>query len=800
MHIGKSVRLAVLATTLIGANANAEFNDLLRLVPSGSASSAITLNFLRTPQWVTLARQGSELRSQGKLEAAADAFKVALSQLQLQEASSDPRVISFGPVRLDFLMAYGDVLNRLDRPDEALPLLQQAAAIEKEELDKRAQRSTSSMSHTDAMAAFRATMSTAMNMARQLNRKGMVYESDNGIPFEESLAEQLPDTQLTSLLLADAYSRKGDKQSVLNLYDGQFQAYLRRQRENSNPAARFNLDLAVESAFLRFSLVLSRVGPSTQQDQAFKCALDMNLANQRSVGTNAITTNAQESIASQRRLFVGAFADQAMRNSATDLAVQRRLVELIADSKGLSTRYAQSVRKILFHSDNPTLAKLRPKFDELEKSRANLPISGNQAVLAMVEWENSRANLMRDALPQLKAEGLGDIFVDGATLLKRAQQKLGEETLIGYSIYKPLDLKTMAPLAARVLRYTVTNTAVQVQDIGALKELESLVLRWRSAVAMGGDTAAIPASQRLLSGLPASVMQSKRWVIDPDGIVSLVPFEALNESNGDAVVAHHAVRYVSSIASLASTVNTSATPSQTALVVANPVFKGNAWTARTDSIMRLVPTASGALIENLQLSPLPHTLLEASMVEGSLKRLGLNPEMRLGEAATLDAMQFKSAPRFLHIATHGIYMAPGTDPNSKAFIRVSTVIPGMQSALVFTPNANGALFTGADFARLPLNGTELVVLSACDTGNGSLNVGEGVGSLRMAVEEAGAKSSVTSLWPVPSEATSKLMGYFYEQLALGLSKSDALREAKLQLMKTHPKPNQWAGFLLAGQP
>ena len=133
-------------------------------------------------------------------------------------------------------------------------------------------------------------------------------------------------------------------------------------------------------------------------------------------------------------------------------------------------------------------------------------------------------------------------------------------------------------------------------------------------------------------------------------------------------------------------------------------------------------------------------------------------------------------------------------------VRVAAAIPGMQSALVLTPSAKGALLTGVDLARLPLRGTELVVLSACDTGNGSVDVGEGVVSLRMAVEEAGAKSAVTSLWPVPSESTAQLMRTFYEQIELGKSKSDALREAKIQLMKFSPKPIQWAGFLLSGQP
>jgi hypothetical protein len=444
--------------------------------------------------------------------------------------------------------------------------------------------------------------------------------------------------------------------------------------------------------------------------------------------------------------------------------------------------------------------KLRAKFDALENARKELPIVGTQAVTAMVEWENNRAALMNDALPSLNQEGLGDIFMDGATLLKRAQQKLGDEVLIGFSIYKPIDLKTLAPLSGRVLRYSVTKSAVEIQDIGTQKELESLVYRWRGAVAMGTDTASISLSERLLHGLPESVKSPKSWVIDPDGAISLVPFEALRETNGDLVIAGHTVRYVTSIASFASMSANTVTAAPTALVIANPQFALESKAFGASDITRSVPTATGALLGNLTFVPLPHTAMEAANVQESLKRLGVKSDMRLGSQATLDAMSFTTAPRYLHIATHGIYMAPGTDPNSKAFIKVATAIPGMQSALVFTPNAKGSIFTGADFARLPLTGTELVVLSACDTGNGSLNVGEGVASLRMAVEEAGAKSSVTSLWPVPSEATAQLMGSFYEQLGQGVSKAQSLRVAKLQLMKTNPDPSNWAGFLLTGQP
>lgn len=126
-----------------------------------------------------MAKQGIQLRNEGKLEESAISFRPALTQMKAQESNSDPMVTHHGLTRMDMLIAYGDVLNRLNRPDEALPLLQQASAIEQDELNERAQRSTSSMSYLDAMSAMQATMSNAMNMARLINQKFIVVESDN---------------------------------------------------------------------------------------------------------------------------------------------------------------------------------------------------------------------------------------------------------------------------------------------------------------------------------------------------------------------------------------------------------------------------------------------------------------------------------------------------------------------------------------------------------------------------------------------------------------------------------------------
>jgi CHAT domain-containing protein len=110
---------------------------------------------------------------------------------------------------------------------------------------------------------------------------------------------------------------------------------------------------------------------------------------------------------------------------------------------------------------------------------------------------------------------------------------------------------------------------------------------------------------------------------------------------------------------------------------------------------------------------------------------------------------------------------------------------------------DGVLFS-SQIRQLDLQGTELVVLSACDTGVGTVKVGEGVESLRQALELAGARSTVTSLWKVPSLATRDLIVAFYDAMAGGASKPEAMRQAKIKIMKTSPQPFYWGAFVLSG--
>jgi CHAT domain-containing protein len=115
--------------------------------------------------------------------------------------------------------------------------------------------------------------------------------------------------------------------------------------------------------------------------------------------------------------------------------------------------------------------------------------------------------------------------------------------------------------------------------------------------------------------------------------------------------------------------------------------------------------------------------------------------------------------------------------------------------------ADDEFLTTEEIYLLDMN-AKMAVLSACQTGLGHIHNGEGVISLARAFAYAGCSSITMSLWPVADEATAKLMILYYKNLNEGLTKSQALRHAKLEYIETQPKAKQhpyyWAAFVQVG--
>jgi len=97
-----------------------------------------------------------------------------------------------------------------------------------------------------------------------------------------------------------------------------------------------------------------------------------------------------------------------------------------------------------------------------------------------------------------------------------------------------------------------------------------------------------------------------------------------------------------------------------------------------------------------------------------------------------------------------------------------------------------------------LSGTDMVVLSACDTGLGEIHVVEGVLGLGRSFILAGSKTVVMSMWKIPDPETKELMTTFYEGILAGQGKSEALRNAQMVLKEKYPSPSIWGSFVCLG--
>ena len=140
-------------------------------------------------------------------------------------------------------------------------------------------------------------------------------------------------------------------------------------------------------------------------------------------------------------------------------------------------------------------------------------------------------------------------------------------------------------------------------------------------------------------------------------------------------------------------------------------------------------------------------------------------------------------------------------------LRSGLFFDGVSRVLAGAPPAadlDDGILTAYEATGLNLQGTELVVLSACETGLGEVKNGEGVFGLRRALQEAGAEAVLMSLWAVPDRETQELMTLFYKHWLSGQEKHLALREAQLELRKRvktqygQDKPFYWGGFVLVG--
>ncbi|SYZ72106.1 exported hypothetical protein [Candidatus Zixiibacteriota bacterium] len=328
-------------------------------------------------------------------------------------------------------------------------------------------------------------------------------------------------------------------------------------------------------------------------------------------------------------------------------------------------------------------------------------------------------------------------------------------------------------------------------------------------------------SRLIFAPIAAANPEMANFIISPDGLLDLIPFEALTLPDGSYAIEKYHFTYLSSGRDLVRRPRHGPQP-HGVMIVADPDYDHPAndsslgWINRDRSSpsWKESPNRGSRNCQMGHFTPLPSTRLEARGVAEACRNAGKKEinEFYGSKASKGSLTNIIDPPEILHIATHGYFCDIGDSafngPALNPLLWSGLALAGANLSGIKDSNGNATgnngIMTAYELSGLNLYGTELAVMSACETGVGTTYDGEGVFGLRRALQNAGVKTIIMSMWKVPDKQTSRLMQKFYAGWFSGKSKLDALRDAELELLKEARSqlgsghPLRWAGFILSG--
>ncbi|MCC3593453.1 CHAT domain-containing protein [Microcoleus sp. PH2017_28_MFU_U_A] len=417
-------------------------------------------------------------------------------------------------------------------------------------------------------------------------------------------------------------------------------------------------------------------------------------------------------------------------------------------------------------------------------------VAQNNPIAALEIAERGRARAFVDLLTERLSSGSTNPVINTSPNQNQIRQiaKAQNATLVQYSIiYDDFQIQSKretqeSALYIWVIQPTgeITFRQVDLKPLwqkhnASLADLiignqQFLAVRSRSSLGSTQPQPNLPTLHQLLIDPIASLLPkdpNAHVIFIPQGSLFQVPFPALQDANGTYLIQKHTILTSPSIQVLALTRQQKLAQKQpnsgNALVLGNPTM----------------PSVSPSPGEpKRQLSALPGAEAEARAIAPLLKTQAITGAQGT-KAAIVQKMPQAS---IIHLATHGLL----------------DDVRGLGSAIALAPSgSDDGLLTAEEIFDMKLQAS-LVVLSACNTGEGRIT-GDGVIGLSRALISAGVPSVIVSLWAVPDAPTSELMQAFYRNLQSNPDKAQALRQAMLTTMKTHPQPRNWAAFTLIGE-
>lgn len=516
--------------------------------------------------------------------------------------------------------------------------------------------------------------------------------------------------------------------------------------------------------------------------------------------------------------------------------------------KGAVLEAERLAQQALLTTDDPATRELMLELTRVRGALARLALTGpghtgSEAYRTRMVELGRQKEALEQRLSRASAALSRERRRNAATTEQAAKALPADSALVELARYRPYDFGAPGTkgsfLPDRYLAFVLRPGGEAVPalvDLGPAEAVNKAVAAFKNGIASGQYTATNRQAARELYDVVFAPLvkhfgKAKEIFLSPDGELNLIPFEVLRTPQDQPLIEEYTFNYLGAGRDLIGMGEIRAATGP-AVVVGDPDFNftpaqrqpqnngGSPSPKETPDFKR------SADLRGIRFSPLPGTRVEAKAVA---ELLGPDTRLVLGNAAVEESLHMEPPPRILHLATHGFFLTdqqlrslmdrherePATallsplqplaipyERYENPLCRSGVALAGANRTL--SGEGTEGIVTAEKFLGLPLSGTEIVTLSACQTGLGDIKSGEGVFGLRRAITLAGAKGMVMSMWSVPDLETQELMQTFYENIAQGMAKAHALRLAVLKQRDTTrtrygvDNPFFWGAFIYLG--
>jgi CHAT domain-containing protein/tetratricopeptide (TPR) repeat protein len=597
----------------------------------------------------------------------------------------------------------------------------------------------------------------------------------------------------------------------------------------------------------QLATALSRLGDAARAFEQVRLAMrEAPLGQRLAIGSERERMRELE----QANAHLAQYLDLFMVAGADDPAVIGEASDLVLSRRAVGAELLAAQREAVTRSDDPELTSLMERLAELRALAAQSSLAGEETgetpgEIERVEWELASripAIDVADRLPEFTHETAAALLPDPSVLLEFV--RFTRRTTISADP-DAVDDGARDWYVAFVIRSG--DATVRLIDLGSAPDLDARIDAYRGVLTrhdssrdtspgreiflISEDVASDAGDgliEALVQPLLAAIGSRTRVFLAPDGDLTRLPFEALRDTAGNYLIDTLEISYLSAGRDLKALASRPARRTAgAALVLANPDYDLKGDTAAEPpphSSADVAQPGVGAAVAPERLrrqfndSGIRFADLPGTRDEGIAVAALLNVEPFLGGAAREEILKAARSPLVLHVATHGFFL-PAPRPESAGphgprsagmdaaarnpVLRSGLALAGANAWLRGEPlptDIEDGILNGEDIVAMDLGATELVVLSACETGLGDVVAGEGVMGLRRAFAVAGARTLVLSLWKVPDLQTRMLMTAFYDSLIAGNGRAAALREAQRHVRAQYPSPLYWAAFICQGDP